>query len=150
MEQIRALILSIRALQMETKRLFEQASKDESLSPGLIFLMLRLSQVGALNITEISEHFGITAGAATGMTDKLEKQGLVQRVRSEEDRRIVQVVLTEEGKCRLGKLRGELERLAAHAFQDVPQERLGNLVESVEEITQRLQIYLGGDKDGTP
>jgi DNA-binding MarR family transcriptional regulator len=146
MSEIRELLLSIRALQLQTKRLMTMATKDETLSPGLIFLLLRLSQVGPLKITEISEHFGLTAGAATGMADKLEQQGLVKRVRSTEDRRIVQVVLTEEGKQRLEQIKREFERLAELALSGIPQQRLAEMIAAIQEITDSLKTHLGGDK----
>jgi DNA-binding MarR family transcriptional regulator len=58
----------------------------------------------------------------------------------------VQVVLTEEGKKRLEKLGREFESLAAQAFEHVPEERLGIIVESVQEITKTLKTYLGGEE----
>jgi DNA-binding MarR family transcriptional regulator len=147
MSQIRELLLGIRALQMQTKRLMTLAAKDESLSQGLIFLLFRLSQAGALKITDISEELGCTAGAATGMTDRLEEKGLVQRVRSAEDRRIVQVVLTEEGKARLEQIRHNFEKLAFQALYEIPEERLQDMIETVQEITKTMQKHAGGEEN---
>jgi DNA-binding HxlR family transcriptional regulator len=45
---------------------------------------------------------GIDAGAITRMLDRLEAKGLVERVRSETDRRVVHVRLTEAGETRHG------------------------------------------------
>lgn len=147
MDQIRELFIGIRSMQLQTKRLMERATKDETLSIGLIFLMFRLAQVGSLKITEISEHFGCTAGAATGMTDKLEERGLVQRVRSSEDRRIVQVMLTDEGKARLEKIGREFHMQAAQAFANIPEERLRTMIETVREIKETLETHLGGEEN---
>jgi|SRR4029450_5241296 DNA-binding MarR family transcriptional regulator len=43
-------------------------------------------------------------GAMTRMIDRLERKGLVRRVRSPEDRRIVKLVMTEEGNAVYPKL----------------------------------------------
>jgi DNA-binding MarR family transcriptional regulator len=43
-------------------------------------------------------------GAMTRMLDRLERKGLVQRVRCPEDRRVVKLALTEEGKAVYPKL----------------------------------------------
>jgi len=43
-------------------------------------------------------------GAMTRMIDRLERKGLVQRVRCPEDRRVVKLALTEEGKAVYPKL----------------------------------------------
>ncbi|MBO8164115.1 MAG: MarR family transcriptional regulator [Brevibacillus sp.] len=146
MSEIRELLLGIRSLQLQMKRLICLATKDEMLSQGLIFLLFRLSQVGALKMTEISEHFGLSAGAATGMADKLEQQGLVKRVRSTEDRRIVQVVLTEEGEKRLEQIKREFERLAGQALAGIPKERLAEMIATIREITDTMETHLGGEK----
>jgi DNA-binding MarR family transcriptional regulator len=46
---------------------------------------------------ELAREMAIDAGAVTRMLDRLEAKGLVQRVRSEVDRRVVQLRLTPAG-----------------------------------------------------
>ncbi|WP_042272492.1 MarR family winged helix-turn-helix transcriptional regulator [Paraburkholderia heleia] len=46
---------------------------------------------------ELARDYGIDASAVTRLVDRLEKRGLLQRVRSSEDRRAVRLALTPEG-----------------------------------------------------
>lgn len=46
---------------------------------------------------ELARHNGIDASAITRLLDRVERHGLVRRVRSSEDRRIVRLELTEAG-----------------------------------------------------
>ncbi|MGH8782286.1 MarR family winged helix-turn-helix transcriptional regulator [Paraburkholderia sp.] len=46
---------------------------------------------------ELAREYGIDASAVTRLVDRLEKRGLLTRVRSSEDRRIVHLALTAEG-----------------------------------------------------
>jgi DNA-binding MarR family transcriptional regulator len=46
---------------------------------------------------ELAREYGIDASAVTRLIDRLEKRGLLSRVRSSEDRRAVHLALTEEG-----------------------------------------------------
>jgi DNA-binding MarR family transcriptional regulator len=46
---------------------------------------------------ELAREYGIDASAVTRLVDRLEKRGLLQRVRSSEDRRAVRLALTPEG-----------------------------------------------------
>ncbi|WGS53324.1 MarR family transcriptional regulator [Paraburkholderia sp. D15] len=47
----------------------------------------------------LSRHLGINTGLMTRMIDKLEALGMVQRLRSHEDRRVVDLELTEAGRA---------------------------------------------------
>src|SRR5579864_2578291 len=46
---------------------------------------------------ELAREYGIDASAVTRLVDRLEKRGLLTRVRSSEDRRAVRLALTPEG-----------------------------------------------------
>ena len=46
---------------------------------------------------ELAREYGIDASAVTRLIDRLEKRGLLSRVRSSEDRRAVRLALTPEG-----------------------------------------------------
>lgn len=47
--------------------------------------------------TDIAAYCGISSAAVTGILDRLEKEGLVQRIMSADDRRSFQIYLTEKG-----------------------------------------------------
>ncbi|MBP0589075.1 winged helix-turn-helix transcriptional regulator [Paraburkholderia sp. LEh10] len=48
---------------------------------------------------ELAREYGIDASAVTRLIDRLEKRGLLTRVRSDEDRRVVRLALTAEGQA---------------------------------------------------
>jgi DNA-binding MarR family transcriptional regulator len=50
-------------------------------------------------VAELARECGHDAGSTTRMLDRLEAKGLCQRVRSQEDRRVVHIELTAEGKA---------------------------------------------------
>jgi len=59
--------------------------------------LLRLRNTGGSTVAELARWLQIDAGAMTRLLDRLEKKGLCKRVRSTEDRRVVQVELTPDG-----------------------------------------------------
>src|SRR5439155_20019978 len=60
--------------------------------------LMRLQTVGgASTVAELARWLNVDAGAMTRLLDRLEKKNLCKRVRSTEDRRVVQVELTPEG-----------------------------------------------------
>jgi DNA-binding MarR family transcriptional regulator len=60
--------------------------------------LLWLGEEGSLTMGALSHRSGITEKSMTGVIDRLEQMGLLERVRSTEDRRSVSVVLTAKGK----------------------------------------------------
>lgn len=60
--------------------------------------LLKLHLGHASTVAELARGCEVDAGSMTRMLDRLEAKGLVQRVRSTADRRVVQVELTDVGK----------------------------------------------------
>lgn len=58
----------------------------------------------ATTANELAREGGIDAGAVTRMVDRLEAKGLVERVRSEDDRRVVRLVLTAAGEAAAARI----------------------------------------------
>lgn len=52
-----------------------------------------LSKLGQVKISELSEKLGLSNSTISGIVDRLEKMEFVERIRSEEDRRVVYVKL---------------------------------------------------------
>lgn len=71
--------------------------EDIGLTVPQITIMSMLYKNGSMKVSDISEEMYITNGTVSGIIDRLEKQKLVSRTRSERDRRVVYIALTEEG-----------------------------------------------------
>lgn len=63
--------------------------------------LMHLRKTGGATVAELARWLQVDAGAMTRLLDRLEKKGLCKRVRSTEDRRVVQVELTAAGEASL-------------------------------------------------
>jgi DNA-binding MarR family transcriptional regulator len=76
---------------------------DDELAPtGLThaqWMPLLKLYMGASTVAELARQSNLDAGAMTRALDRLEAKGLVKRVRSSEDRRVVNLELTAEGRA---------------------------------------------------
>lgn len=63
-----------------------------------IRLLKALGRLGAVPMSVLAEEQLTTQASVTGLVDDLEAKGLVQRERSTEDRRVINIAITEEGK----------------------------------------------------
>ncbi|WP_009961459.1 MULTISPECIES: MarR family winged helix-turn-helix transcriptional regulator [Verrucomicrobium] len=94
-------------------------SKDLSrgnVSFAQFYLMSYLSTSKELTMTDIARKMGHSTAAATGLVDRLEKLGYVERMHAADDRRKVLVRITQKGMELVGKLRGALQDRVAEAM----------------------------------
>ena len=95
------------------------------------FLLGFLTQQKQLTMTEIAQKMGHTTAAATGLVDRLEKLGLVQRTHAKDDRRKILVQSTAAGESLVGRVRDDMIS------------NLRKIMESLDAAEQRawVQIY---------
>lgn len=72
------------------------------------FLLGYLASEKQLTMTDISRKMGHSTAAATGLVDRLEKLGYVQRLHAADDRRKVMVQITSKGQQFVQQLRDNL------------------------------------------
>ena len=72
------------------------------------FLLGYLAKEDYLTMTDISKKMGHSTAAATGLVDRLEKLGYVQRLHASDDRRKVMVQITRKGIDLVDKMREDI------------------------------------------
>jgi DNA-binding MarR family transcriptional regulator len=84
----------IRAVDIDSRKL---AAEHKITGPQLMCLMAVVEQDTTTAI-EVAKRIHLSASTLVGVLDRLQAKGLIQRERSTEDRREVQVMATERGK----------------------------------------------------
>ncbi|WP_046214539.1 MarR family winged helix-turn-helix transcriptional regulator [Paenibacillus wulumuqiensis] len=82
------------------KAISEQAVKDVKqygLSPSEFMILEVLYAKGKVPLQQIGSKILVTSGSITYNIDKLEKKGLLKRIPSSEDRRVIYAEITHEG-----------------------------------------------------
>jgi DNA-binding MarR family transcriptional regulator len=90
----------------------------ENISYAQFFLLSYLSSSGEMTMTDIARKMGHSTAAATGLVDRMEKLGYLERTHALEDRRKVMVRVTAKGNELVNQLRGSLAQLVANAMQE--------------------------------
>ena len=120
---------------MSMQRCFVQHLSEE-LSRGQVsfpqfFLLGHISASESLSMTEIADKMTHTTAAATGLVDRLENLGYVQRMHASNDRRKVLVRITPKGLDLVGRIRQDIVAKLA---------LVTGILEPVEQTTW-LHIY---------
>jgi DNA-binding MarR family transcriptional regulator len=96
----------------------------------------------ATTANELAREACIDAGAVTRMLDRLEAKGLIERLRSETDRRVVHLRLTEAGEAATANIPHVLASVNndfLHGFSEREWRQLRKLVERMTANGQALQ-----------
>jgi len=117
--------ISFRDFQGALKRFHEG-----TLSLVHLNLLMLLRFNGPLTMSRLAEMLDVSVASATGIVDRMEKKGVIERRRSDEDRRVVQVYVTEKGE---------------QVFTQMQAERQANMMKMISKITDSdLKALLKG------
>ncbi len=90
----------------------------DNISFAQFFLLGYLATSKELTMTDIARKMGHSTAAATGLVDRLEKLGLMERTHAVDDRRKVLVRITSRGIELVSRLRNELQNQIADAMTE--------------------------------
>ena len=91
-----------------------------------------------LKMSELSQRMMVTGGNVTGITDGLEKEGLVVREVDSADRRVYRVKLTAEGERQFRRMAAEHEKWVVDLFGPLPPRQKKQLMDLLGELKERL------------
>jgi DNA-binding MarR family transcriptional regulator len=130
--ELRPVLLRLaRELRRETEQLGVTARQTT-----LLWLVRRSP---GLSLAQLAAEEGISAPALSGHVDRLERAGLLERVRSSEDRRRVGLRLTTEGEKLLRRIRARRTTWLAERLKGLDPAELG----AVETAIPALRRLLG-------
>ena len=146
-EELEATFALFRRIGLGIRGLFAEAMSAHGLTFAQWMLMKQVRARGRLTARELADALDVTPANVTGILDRLEREGLVTRARSGDDRRVVFVRLTDEGHARLDAIRREGEgRVLATAFEGWSAADVAQL----QALLGRLNIRHAGDADCPP
>jgi MarR family transcriptional regulator, organic hydroperoxide resistance regulator len=95
--EVHSILEAIVYLYTESRRVTKEVARRAELTGPQLTVLKVLEGVGDLSLSELSERIRAQNSTVTGIIDRMEREGLVVRARSTEDRRVVHIRLTEKG-----------------------------------------------------
>lgn len=92
---------------------------------------------GQMKISDLSEKMGLSNSTVSGIVDRLEKQELLKRVRSNTDRRVVYINVTEKFRKSFQNNFCEIERKFEDIMEGVPPCEIDKILEGLT-LLERL------------
>ncbi len=91
---------------------------------------------GEMKISDLSENLGLSNSTVSGIVDRLENQGLVERTRSTEDRRVVYVNITPEFKKNAKEHFKEFEKKFESMMSKATAEELDTILKGLATLKE--------------
>lgn len=128
LDQIKALL---------TQEIWDSILLDSSKNELLVLILLyRQSDV---NMTSVADYLNVPLNTATGIVARMEKKQLVQRLRSEADKRVVTIVFTELGKQQMSNVLGTFIGYGQRIVAALTTEEIGLLGDVMSKVIQVLK-----------
>lgn len=110
----------------------------DSISFAQFFLLSYLATSKELTMTDIARKMGHSTAAATGLVDRLEKLGYMERTHAVDDRRKVLVRITSRGIELVSRLRDELQNQIAAAMSETASEDAASFMTSYRTLSTEM------------
>lgn len=123
-----------------TRKLFKFDIQSEGMKPmNQIMVLGTLFEEGILSVSEICKKTYISKPQMTAIIDKLIKEKLVERFHDKEDRRIINISLTDKGKEYASSIRETLINNMKNKLLSLSDENKVKLLNSIETAINILK-----------
>lgn len=125
------------------KSVMEQAVRDmrsHGLSTSEFAVLEALYNKGRIPLQQIGEKILVTSGSVTYNIDKLEHKGLLRRVLSEADRRVIYAELTEAGQELFDRIFPEHAAVVHASMQALSREEKETAMELLKKLGKGTKI----------
>lgn len=125
------------------------ASSERVLRLGIsvaqLHILNTLQRHGQMPMSRLAEMLNVSLSNATGLIDRIEERGFVERTRVPEDRRIVLIRVTEAGERMLGEIDALSDELLRSVLGHLDRSKLAGVRQAVAALREALGVATGGE-----
>jgi len=128
----------LRPVLLRLSRELRKETEQMGLTSRQATLLWLIRSNPGLSLRQLVAEERISAPALSGHVDRLEKAGLLERVRGDADRRRVGLTLTEEGERLLKRVRARRTTWLADRLRDLDDDHVAAIERAIEPLGQLL------------
>ena len=133
-ETISEIINNIRRVFQVVNEQSKKAEHHTGLTGPQLWAIKTIAQGAPIMVSEIAARMHLHPATVVGILDRLEIRGLVQRVRSQEDRRVVRVELTTSGEDLVRKSPEVAQGLLVAGLEKLKTSNLRTISDSLDQL----------------
>ncbi|MTI47080.1 MAG: MarR family transcriptional regulator [Firmicutes bacterium] len=124
----------IKRLKYAVKDKIENSFKAMNLTAPQGMIIGTLSRFGPMKISDLSKHVALSNSTVSGIIDRLEKHGFVERTRSESDRRVVLVCITEKFKDESKQHHNDVKDIFEELLNNATEEEIDTIMKGLDVL----------------
>lgn len=133
----------IREISHKIDILLQDTATELGITTLQLKMLITLYSTGKeVSIGNLGKAIGVTGGNISNICKKLEKQGFVERIRSVDDERVVNVILTDNGKSAAEKVGVYFDQIRSDIPKDNINVNLQTIVDELEALDELLDNYI--------
>jgi DNA-binding MarR family transcriptional regulator len=130
---------AIKATWHAIARMYNQQASKHDITMSMGFVLLNIHSEGGTPATKIAPLMGLEARSLSRLLKTMEEKGLIDREADPNDRRMVRIVLTREGRRKKEKSRETVLRFNEAVCSQLDGRRLNVFFEVLQEIQQLIE-----------
>ena len=116
----------------------KKAERETGLTGPQLWAIKMIAQGAPIMVSELARQMYLHPATVVGILDRLEARGLVIRVRSTSDRRVVRVELTRQGEALVIRAPEVAQGLLVAGLERLPAEELKNIASGLNQMVEIL------------
>jgi len=120
------------------------------ISMAQLHILYTLQRAGEMPMSRLADVLNVSLSNATGLIDRIEERGFVERTRVPEDRRIVMIRVTEAGRRMLDEVDAVSADLLRTVFGRIGRSQLAAVGRAIAELRRGLEETTGVPSDRHP
>ena len=137
--KIEEMLTLIKRIMSLIKQSFESDFKKLQITESQILVMRVLNHHGDMKVSDISRELDLPNSTVSGIIDRLVEKKIVQRKRSEKDRRIVMISLAQDYSQPVEKHLNAFAQKIERALSTTTEEDLDFILEGLEKLRAILE-----------
>ncbi|MBT9384780.1 MarR family transcriptional regulator [Pseudooceanicola sp. CBS1P-1] len=140
-------LIALRRILRATELFGKELAHAAGLSPVQFRVLQLVAEQGMSTPKAISVQMGVTQATITALLDRLEKQGMITRARSQVDRRQMNIAVTEKGRATVAEAPDPLQQRYVRQFESLKDWEQAQIIAALERVASMLDAE---DMDASP
>ncbi|MGD0586142.1 MAG: MarR family transcriptional regulator [Oryzomonas sp.] len=137
-DEISEIIDNLRRSMKAINEYSRNAEKETGLTGPQLWAIKLVAGSAPIKVSDLARRMYLHPATVVGILDRLESKGLVQRTRSTEDRRVVEIDLTAQGRVVVRQAPEVAQGMLVKGLESLSREKLSHVSESMKEIVRIL------------
>jgi DNA-binding MarR family transcriptional regulator len=143
-DHLSPIIADFRAAITTLKSISSERVLRLGLSMAQLNILYTLKRCGEMPMSRLAEMLNVSLSNATGLIDRIEERGFVERTRVPEDRRIVLIRVTADGERMLGEIDALSDELLRTVLERLDRSEQDAVGEAFAALREAMTTAAGG------